>query len=81
MELVLSVIGIILIIAYKLYLPKIKGSIGESIVAGELHRLQNQEYKVLNDVWIRTSNRSSQIDHIVGASAGHAIHRTPRLLP
>ena len=65
MELVLSVIGIILIIAYKLYLPKIKGSIGESIVAGELHRLQNQEYKVLNDVWIRTSNRSSQIDHIV----------------
>ena len=65
MEFVLSVIGIILIIAYKLYLPKIKGSIGESIVAGELHRLQNQEYKVLNDVWIRTSNRSSQIDHIV----------------
>lgn len=65
MEAVLVAIGIILIIAYKLYLPKIKGSIGESIVAGELHRLQNQEYKVLNDVWIRTCNRSSQIDHVV----------------
>jgi hypothetical protein len=65
LEVVLFAIGIILIVVYKLYLPEIKGSIGESIVAGELHRLQNQEYKVLNDVWIRTSNRSSQIDHIV----------------
>jgi hypothetical protein len=42
-----------------------KGTIGESRVARQLDGLNNEEYIVLNDILIKTSKRSSQIDHIV----------------
>ncbi|MEG6586317.1 nuclease-related domain-containing protein [Dendrosporobacter sp. 1207_IL3150] len=48
-----------------LYAPKIKGYIGESRVARQLDKLKDEEYKVFNDVLIRTGRGSSQIDHIV----------------
>lgn len=52
-------------ILYSLNEPKIKGFIGESRVSRQLDKLQEEEYKVFNDVLIRTSSGSSQIDHIV----------------
>lgn len=44
---------------------KIKGAIGESRVAGQLRRLQSEEYQVINNLLIRNGDRSSQIDHVV----------------
>lgn len=59
------VIAIIVAILYSLNEAKIKGFIGESRVARQLDKLQEEEYKVFNDVLIRTGSGSSQIDHIV----------------
>lgn len=65
MDVILIVSLIVLVVLYKLYAPKIKGYMGESRVARQLDKLQNEEYKVFNDVLIRTGRGSSQIDHIV----------------
>lgn len=56
---------IIAFVIYRIFSPKLKGSIGELKVAWRLKRLNNYEYKVFNDVLIKTGSRSSQIDHIV----------------
>ncbi|MEG6586069.1 nuclease-related domain-containing protein [Dendrosporobacter sp. 1207_IL3150] len=56
---------IILVVLYMLYAPKIKGYIGESRVARQLGKLNDEEYKVFNDVLIKTGRGSSQVDHIV----------------
>jgi hypothetical protein len=47
------------------YAPDVKGFIGETIVASELHRLQSEDCVVLNDVLISVGSGSSQIDHVV----------------
>ena len=62
---ILFVIVIVLIVVYRLNSPKYKGAIGESRVARQLDKLKDEEYKVFNDVLIRTGRGSSQIDHIV----------------
>ena len=54
-----------MIVVYRLNSPKYKGAIGESRVARQLDKLKDKEYKVFNDVLIRTGRGSSQIDHIV----------------
>ena len=41
------------------------GAKGESRVARELRRLNPKEYIVLNDLVVKTSRGSSQIDHVV----------------
>jgi hypothetical protein len=45
--------------------PEYKGAIGESIVAREINKLPEQEYKILNNIYLKTRKSSSQIDHIV----------------
>lgn len=45
--------------------PKIKGIIGEQAVATILLGLPLQHYKILNDVMLKTSHGTTQIDHIV----------------
>ena len=50
---------------FKVFVPDIKGFIGETIVASELNRLPGEEYRILNDVLISWGRGSSQIDHIV----------------
>lgn len=70
MQIVLFLIAIILVFIFKINKPKIKGHIGESRIAGQLDRLDDKEYKVLNDIFIRTSKGSSQIDHIVISTYG-----------
>lgn len=45
--------------------PKIKGWFGEKAVAVILSGLDNENYKVINDVMLKTSKGTSQIDHIV----------------
>ena len=66
MELIFFIIILFVIfIAYGYYLPQIKGIIGESRVSRKLENLNHEEFKVLNDVLLNTSNGFSQIDHIV----------------
>lgn len=65
MSSVVFVILIVLIILYSLNKPKIKGVIGEKRVIRQLSNLQPEEYKVLNNIMIKTDKGSTQIDHIV----------------
>jgi hypothetical protein len=62
---ILFIIIIVLVIVYKLNAHKIKGAIGESRVARQLNKLQDDEYIVFNDILIKSDRGSSQIDHIV----------------
>lgn len=50
---------------YRLNKHKIKGVRGELKVARQLNKLQKKEYKVFNDIFIKTSRGTSQIDHLV----------------
>ena len=70
MDTVIIVILFILMILYKLFEPRIKGVIGEKIVIKQLNRLDIEEYKILNDIMIKTNNGSTQIDHIVISKFG-----------
>lgn len=57
----LTIISIVIVI----FQPKIKGIIGEKIVASKLSKLPEQQYRVLNDIMLRTEYGTTQIDHIV----------------
>ena len=67
-----SVILVVVLILYifgtlmnEVYGPKIKGAEGEYTVAKLLRKLNKKKYKILNDVYIKTNGRSTQIDHLV----------------
>lgn len=63
MELIIILVVIVLIVKFKS--PNIKGSIGERKVSKVLNTLDNNEYKVINNVMIRTDRGTAQIDHVV----------------
>ena len=46
-------------------LSEIKGDRGEARVARELRGIQNERFRVLNNILLRTGRGSSQIDHVV----------------
>jgi hypothetical protein len=52
-------------ILLRIYDPKIKGVFGEKRVSKQLNKLSPKQYKVFNDVLIRTDKGTSQIDHVV----------------
>lgn len=54
----------------KIYLPKIKGYFGEKSVAFFLSRLDPTKYKVINNIMLQTSSRTTQIDHVVVSNYG-----------
>jgi len=62
---VITIMILIFIVVYKLSSPKFKGSVGESRVARKLGKLNDEEFKVFNNVLLRTGSGLSQIDHIV----------------
>jgi hypothetical protein len=45
--------------------PQVKGMIGERKARKQLSRLPSENYRVLNDVVVKTKTGSSQIDHVV----------------
>lgn len=68
MELILFLIAAVVI---TIYLPKIKGKIGEHTVSLFLNQLDKDKYLILNDVYIPIQNgKTSQIDHVVVSSYG-----------
>lgn len=71
----LSIIAAIAIILFftlnKWYFsPKKIGERGETKIARELKRLDQEQYSVLNDVLINTKKYSSQIDHLIVSPYG-----------
>ena len=52
-------------IIYKIYEAKIKGYMGEKAVVAKFSGLSEMQYKILNDVMLRTEYGTTQIDHIV----------------
>ena len=75
---ILIVIIIIIVFVYKINKHKIKGAIGESNVARTLRKLPTDEYKVLNNVLIKSGGRSSQIDHVVVSIYGIFVIETKK---
>lgn len=63
MELLIIIFCIAIIL--KTYEAKIKGYIGEKAVVAVLSGLPKEQYKILNDIMIRTEHGTTQIDHIV----------------
>lgn len=66
------VIVVIILIVYSIGVfinrfnsPKIKGAKGEYSVARLLRKLNRKEYKVLNDIYIKTNRGITQIDHLI----------------
>lgn len=69
-------IVIILVAIYRLFKPTIKGWFGEKVISLYLSKLPKNEYKLINDVTLRTDNGTTQIDHIVVSPYGVFIIET-----
>lgn len=57
----------------KMFLPKIKGHMGESIVKIKLNSLDKEKYKVINNLVLENAGgttKSTQIDHLVVSTFG-----------
>ncbi len=77
MESPFYILIVLIVIVYLLRLPfrsfysaKKKGVKGEREVARLLRKLSKKQYIVLNDIYIKANNRSTQIDHIVISTHG-----------
>lgn len=77
MESPFYILIVLIAIAYLIRLPlrslyssKRKGAKGERDIARILRRLNKKQYIVLNDIYIRANNRSTQIDHLVISTQG-----------
>ncbi len=44
---------------------KVKGAVGEKIVSSKLHSLPRDKYIVIDNIMLRTSRGTTQVDHIV----------------
>lgn len=70
MKLILLISFIILILIWFLFKPKIKGIIGEKTTSSILLFLDKSKYKVINNVVLKSGDKTSQIDHIVISDYG-----------
>jgi hypothetical protein len=69
----ITVIGLILAVAITssiLNHPKVRGIIGEKRVRKQLARLPQEDYRVLNDVMVKSKKGTSQIDHVILSQHG-----------
>ena len=65
MEIILFALFVVGIIAFRILQPKIKGYLGERSVAVILSFLPFDKYKIINDILIKSNDRTIQIDHLV----------------
>ena len=61
---------VLLKVLFRLYKSKIKGKIGESIVAIKLSKLDKKNYKVYNDLNLSFNGYTTQIDHLILSTYG-----------
>ena len=62
------ILFIIVCTAIKLFMPKIKGHLGEAAVGALLQKLDKEKYSVINDVMLNSdqgNTETTQIDHVV----------------
>ena len=62
---IITLAFLFLAMLYQAYLPGYKGAVGEKSVARQLKRLNHKEYRILNNIYLKTNGRSVQIDHLV----------------
>ena len=65
-----GIIVIALTITLRLFRPKIKGRMGERIVSARLNTFLSDDYRILDDVILKTNRGTTQIDHIVVSKYG-----------
>lgn len=70
MEFVIIIIIFSIIIILGLYRSKIKGVIGEKTISSILYFLDKTKFKVINNVVLKSGEKTSQIDHIVISDFG-----------
>jgi hypothetical protein len=75
----LLIVILIIRLMWNSYSPSIKGWIGEKAVADILAKLPNDQYKIINNLMIKTENGSTQIDHIVVSDYGIFVIETKNL--
>ena len=61
---------ITILILIKSYESKVKGYVGEKLVSKRLSKLNKRKYKVINNLLLKTSKGTTQIDHIVISQYG-----------
>lgn len=54
----------------ELFMPRIKGYLGEKSVAFFLSKLDETKYKVINNIMLQVGNKTTQIDHVVVSNYG-----------
>lgn len=67
---IIIILLIICVILYAAVVPNVRGNIGEAEVRAKLSKLPEEEYFVLNDIMVKTSRGTSQIDHVVVSPYG-----------
>ena len=70
MDLIILITFTLLILVWFLFKPKIKGIIGEKTTSSILLFLDKSKYKVINNVVLKSGDKTSQIDHIVISDYG-----------
>ena len=70
MKLTLSIIFFLLILIWRLFRTRIKGVVGEKKVSAILYFLDRSKYKVINNIVLKTGEKTTQIDHIVISDYG-----------
>lgn len=73
---IVGTIVLVFIAMLKINRAKIKGIIGERIIAQQLEKVMLEGYKVLHDILIKTENGTAQIDHVVISPYGFLILET-----
>src|SRR5450631_2320313 len=54
----------------EIFMPKIKGAIGEKSVAFFLSGLDKTKYKLINNIMLQVGNKTTQIDHVIVSNYG-----------
>ena len=49
----------------EIFMPKIKGNLGEKSVSFFLSKLDETKNKVINNIMLQVGNKTTQIDHVV----------------
>lgn len=66
----MGIISILVILGTSVFMPKIKGVLGEKSVALILSYLNTKKYRVINDLMIKNGKKTSQIDHVIVSNYG-----------
>lgn len=70
MDILIPIIFLLSILIWRLFRTEIKGLIGEKLTSSILFFLDKSKYKVINNVVLKSGEKTTQIDHIVISDFG-----------